>query len=232
MAENDKNLEEKLFAAVEGNDKAKVEELIKQGVNVNTRDINGDTVLIIAARLGLGEIVDCLLDNGADVNEKDKEGWTALMKTDNRRIAESLIKHGADVNAKDKDGWTALMIAALIGRFDIVKYLVDLGVDLNKKNNMGETALMLFIMSQNYNSDTAKYFIKHGADPNATDIHGDNVLMHFVKWRDDLAFVKYLVDLGVDPNKKNKYGLSVRDYADENKPEIAKYLDEQSKTQT
>ena len=38
-----------------------------------------------------------------------------------------LLKEGADVNARTKDGWTALMGAAYIGRNDIVKVLLEHG---------------------------------------------------------------------------------------------------------
>jgi hypothetical protein len=67
-----------------------------------------------------------LIDNGADVNAKDNDGWTALMYaafSGYTETAEVLIDNGADVNAKDNDGLTALMIAEGNDQTEIVNLL-------------------------------------------------------------------------------------------------------------
>lgn len=51
--------------------------LIKAGLDVNTRDSDGKTPLILAAQLGWLETVKILLDQGADVSAKDHKGKTA-----------------------------------------------------------------------------------------------------------------------------------------------------------
>ena len=64
-----------------------------------------------------------LLGNEADVNAKNKYGWTPLHDAASRggtEIAELLLQHGADVNAKDKEKWTALHKAARRGRTELV----------------------------------------------------------------------------------------------------------------
>ena len=51
------------------------------------------------------------LSNGADVNQKNEDGYTPLhlaVKSGHKRIVELLISKGADVNAKDARGWTSL----------------------------------------------------------------------------------------------------------------------------
>lgn len=58
------------------------------------------------------------------------------------------IKEGADLNIKDEDGWTALMQASQRGYFEIVELLVKAGVDVNFKNKWGITALMIAIHRQ------------------------------------------------------------------------------------
>ncbi|UCE71194.1 MAG: ankyrin repeat domain-containing protein, partial [Nitrospiraceae bacterium] len=72
-----------------------------------------------AAFAGLTEKVNSLIKDGANVNEKDKSGETALMAAalmGNTEIVIRLLEHGADVNAKDMNGETALMAAAFTGR--------------------------------------------------------------------------------------------------------------------
>ena len=51
------------------------------------------------------------LSNGANVNEKNEDGYTPLhlaVKSGHKRIVELLIAKGADVNAKDTRGGTSL----------------------------------------------------------------------------------------------------------------------------
>ena len=59
-----------------------------------------------------------LLDEGADVNRKYKDGWTALMQASaigSPEMVTMLLDKGADVNAKNDGGWTALIWASVNG---------------------------------------------------------------------------------------------------------------------
>jgi uncharacterized protein len=121
----------------------------------------GDTPAVIKA-----------LEDGANINARDKNGGTALMAAVNfgqTKIVKLLIEKGADVNAKQIDGGlTALMIASLGERpnnVEIVEILLAKGADVNAKNNMGMTALMY---ASYYNLiDVANVLIDNGADVNA-----------------------------------------------------------------
>jgi uncharacterized protein len=68
--------------------------------------------LIEAAKKGNANTVRALLDRGADVNAKNKDGFTVLMVAGNAEIVRLLIDKGADVNAKDNSGRTASGLAA------------------------------------------------------------------------------------------------------------------------
>jgi ankyrin repeat protein/spore coat protein CotH len=63
--------------------------------------------------------------------------WAALL--DNTEIAKFLIEKGADVNAKSRDGSTPLHSAAFLGRAEISELLIQKGADVNPKNYKGET---------------------------------------------------------------------------------------------
>lgn len=56
-----------------------------------------------------------------------------------------LVNEGADVNARDKDGKTALHLAAPIGRYSLVEFLVEAGSDIHIKDNAHKTALVYAI---------------------------------------------------------------------------------------
>lgn len=115
--------------------------------------------------------VQSLLNRGADVKAKNKEGETALMSAaiqDRSDIAQLLISHGADVAAKLPNGWTALMLAAVMGHTDIVRLLISHGADVNVKANergKGETALR--VASTFGRLGVVRVLIARGADVNA-----------------------------------------------------------------
>lgn len=81
--------------------------------------------------------------------------WAALEGKD--EIAELLINAGADVNAKNRDGGTPLHAAAFMGQHEIVKLLLDNGVDVAAKTLNGETPLDSAQVDWNYTRSIANY---------------------------------------------------------------------------
>ena len=58
-----------------------------------------------------------------------------------REIVDALIEKGAKINEKDRNGNGALHVAAFLGRSEVVELLLEKGADVNVKNNQGETAV-------------------------------------------------------------------------------------------
>jgi ankyrin repeat protein len=90
-------------------------------------------------------VIEHLIDHGADVNAKGGNGYTALILASfygHIDIVRLLIDAGADVNASSNTGSTALMLASDCGYLDIVRLLIDAGADVNTSNKYGWTALM------------------------------------------------------------------------------------------
>lgn len=103
-----------------------VELFLKAGMDVDTRDKDLSTALMIATERDDVDMVRLLVARGADVNAANVDGYTALMYAayrGNREIVELLVKNNAAVDSKDKDGWTALRYASVRGRSDIVDML-------------------------------------------------------------------------------------------------------------
>jgi uncharacterized protein len=95
-----------------------------------------DTPLMREALDGNTERVRELIHQGADINQRDDNGRTALMFAVVNRHYETmkvLLEHGADVNARSNNGGTALMGAALAGDLRMVQTLLDKGADLHAK---------------------------------------------------------------------------------------------------
>jgi ankyrin repeat protein len=162
----------KIINAVEKGNKKEILKLLKAGVDVNIKDEDGYTALILASYNGHTETVKILLESGADVNIKDEDGYTALITASSQGHAETvklLLESGADVNAENKESFTALMYASLNGHIGTVKLLLEAGADANVKNEYGETALD--IAESRGHTETVKLLLEAGAeiDPNDTE---------------------------------------------------------------
>ncbi|KAI8602873.1 hypothetical protein EDD21DRAFT_442511 [Dissophora ornata] len=78
-------------------------------VDINTHDSDGSTPLIYAACFGQTAVVFMLLDAGAQVDGRDKFGWTALVWATNNKhedIVRLLLEHGASPSAQTAKGRT------------------------------------------------------------------------------------------------------------------------------
>jgi len=136
---------EDLREAAFNNQMAKVQEAIKQGIDVNDRDDQNRTALMLASFNGHNEIVKLLLNQDAKLDMRNSEGRTALMFAASGPFPEtvtSLLEAGADPNLVDtKEHWTALMFAAAEGNTKVVQTLLKHGADASKKDVDGDTAL-------------------------------------------------------------------------------------------
>ncbi len=88
--------------------------------------------LLIAAKRGRTEIVQLLLSKGANVNDKNYKGETAMMeaaKKNRIELIEVLISNGGDVNAKNNRGISSIMMAFHKGAFKACKLLLFHGAN-------------------------------------------------------------------------------------------------------
>lgn len=145
-------------AAQEG-DLREVNDLLRQGAEVNAKDETGKTALHwVAPARDNPLMVDVLAANGADVNASDNDGETALMiaaSQSNPGIVKELLAEGAKVDATNKAGATALMAAAYRANVEIVKTLLAKGADPKLKDKKGRTAFdVAKDGSANYHDET------------------------------------------------------------------------------
>jgi uncharacterized protein len=81
-------------------------------------------------RAGNIQIIQLLIDKGANVNAKNPRGWTPLiaaLETQHREAADLLLEKGADVGAKNALGLTALYWARKHGYREIEEKLIARG---------------------------------------------------------------------------------------------------------
>lgn len=132
----------------------------------------GRDSIIAAANRGDLSRVRVFVSQGADVNNKDAAGVTALhyaARNGHLEVAQFLLEKGADANVKAL-GMTALMGAAQNGRLETARLLVEHGADVNAVASLGMTALM--IAANEGDVRVVKLLIDHGADINAQTNNG------------------------------------------------------------
>jgi ankyrin repeat protein len=142
------NGETPLHRAARGNHTAICKQLIATGkANINAEDVNGGTVLHIAAGIGELELVTYLLTWGADVTAQDAQGGPPLHEAvcgGRKAVCEKLIAVGkADINAKNEQGLTALHLAVEKNDPELVAYLLACGADITVEDEYGATPLDL-----------------------------------------------------------------------------------------
>jgi cytohesin len=133
-----------LNAAATAGDLAEVKRLVIDcGIDPN-KGVNGRTPLREAAAWGHPEVVEFLLEHGADPNIQDNNGGTPLHVAawnGHREVVELLLEHGANPNVQDDDGDTPLHLAAKNNYREVVELLLEHGADPNIRNNEGDTPL-------------------------------------------------------------------------------------------
>lgn len=163
-----------LLQAVRNNDVAGAEVLFSKGMDVNTTDPGGNTLLMLAAREDRIELAKSLLRRRAGVAARNSYGENALMLaagTGSPEMVTLLVEHGAPVN---QSGWNPLIYAAWQGKTQIVKYLLEKGADIDAVAPNGVSALMM--ATRGGHLEAVKLLLWEVADPNLKSDSGATAL--------------------------------------------------------
>lgn len=176
--------ETRLLHAVVNGDVAAIRALVSGGVSVDTADSYGEPALHLAARLEKPASVKALLDLGADLALRGPTGTTVVhMVAAYPRtlpLLGGIVARGADVNARDRYGQTPLMTAVLRGHVRGARALLALGADPRLRDDQGGTVVYHFV---------AGIYGFRAGEPHA----------------EQLALLRELIALGVDPNAPGPY---------------------------
>lgn len=132
-----------IIVAANQGDTTKVVDLLRRGMDVNTSDPQGNTLLMLAAREKNLDLVRFLLDNRANASRRNRYGDTALMLATlqgHEEIVTLLLERKVQPN---QPGWNALHYAAFDNRARIAALLLSAGADVNALAPNGSTPLML-----------------------------------------------------------------------------------------
>ncbi len=243
---------QKVLSAIEQDDTKKLKELMNEPMgNLNCKptlwlfevmgETNHPTPLQAACKAGNPEIVEILIENGANVNythwDQSRDQGSPLMNaagspSDKRlQVIQLLVENGADIDYVDAAGNDALS-CALFASFErndtieIIEYLEKEGLDIYKSYSGSENTL-LHKACECDDLATIKYLIEQkGFDVNAVNANGDTTLIYFMRFASKRKeeTLLYLIQMGADPKVKNNEGKSAYDYADERHPEFLEIL--------
>lgn len=110
-------------------------------INLNVRNKNGESALMLSSLKGNLPLAKLLIKRDADVNHP---GWTALHYAStggHTEIIQLLLDKSAYIDAESPNGTTPLMMAARYGNSKAVQLLIDEGADVQHKNQLGFSAM-------------------------------------------------------------------------------------------
>eukprot|EP00943_MAST-04B_sp_MAST-4B-sp1_P006692 g6692.t1 len=188
--------------------------------DVNATDSFGQTALYIGVFNNNIELIELLVDNGADVDSiVTVTGETSLgvaTRNNNTEIVNILIKKGACINRQiGESGDTVLHRATYKNYPGLLNLFLNNGGDVNVKNKRGYTPL--HIAARNDHEHIARFLIENGAHVNATDKYLSTPLHCAAYWGNVKTLKELLKNNGRHDMKNNKL-MTVLDVAkDENR---------------
>ncbi|VDO41744.1 unnamed protein product [Brugia timori] len=130
---------------------------------------NHDTALTLAATGGHDSLVELLITRGANIEHKDKKGFTPIILAatgGHVNVVEILLNHGANIEAQsDRTKDTALSLACSGGRKEVVELLLKRGANKEHRNVSDYTPLSL-AASGGY-VDIVNLLLNNGAEINS-----------------------------------------------------------------
>jgi ankyrin repeat protein len=180
----------KYFTAVRNGDVTTVRNQLKNNIDINSKDADNETAIIIATERNDVAMVNLLLEHKANINiASDKIDNTPIMIASvkgYRDIVQLLIeKSNPDMTILNGYGGTALIPACERGHVEVVKLLLEkTNVKVNHINKPGWTAMLEAIVLSNggkSQQEIVRLLLAHGADKNIADKNGITPLEHAKK---------------------------------------------------
>ncbi len=202
--------------------------LIDEGSDINARNKNGDSVLLVAVQRNRKDAGDMLLEKGADIFATNTQNISPLRiaLTKGGQLFSWLI-NSKTLNTTDGTGNTPLHYASEWQLNDAITALIQRGAKVTAQNANGETPL--FSAVKGNNPETIKILVKNGLVTDSTDNHardnlGNTPLHAAVKWNATKS-AQTLISLGVDVNAQNLSGkTALSDACRSGKTEMALLL--------
>lgn len=162
--------------AIKLDDVAGVTEGLQRGLDVNFVDVDGNSLLMLAARDGSTRASAILINAGAKTYLRNAYGDDALMLatfSGYGAVVDLLLAKHASVGANMR-GWTPLHYAAYAGHLPLITKFLALGAKVNSQTDNGLSPLML--AAKNGHIDVVRALLASKAD---TEMFDENKLSAF-----------------------------------------------------
>ncbi|WP_395570535.1 ankyrin repeat domain-containing protein [Streptomyces sp. BK79] len=179
-----------------------------------------DLALLAAARRGDTDAVHAALLAGADVEARDEEGRTALLRTaldDRVAVAEVLVAAGADVNAQDAHEDSAWLVTGVTGSVAMMRALLPGRPDVTLTNRFGGVSV---IPASERGHAAYVRAVLAGTDTDVDHVNrlGWTALLEAVILGDGerphQEVVEALLEAGADPSLPDGDGVTARAHAE------------------
>lgn len=161
--------------------------------------LTGDELLLQAAENGLTRVARRALEQGADVDVEDNNGWTALhwaCDTGQSEIVRLLINEEAEPNVIDSFGRAPLHLASINGHCQVVDELLRGSADFDVQDGV-DGATPLHRASEANHSSFVTMLLKAGSTVNIVDNRG-NTALHLASRRGHQETVRILLENGAN----------------------------------
>uniref|UniRef100_A0A8B9LR32 Ankyrin 3a n=1 Tax=Astyanax mexicanus TaxID=7994 RepID=A0A8B9LR32_ASTMX len=170
--------------------------------------INDITPLHVAAKRGNGNMVKLLLDRGAKIDAKTKDGLTPLhcgARSGHEQVVEMLLDRGAPILSKTKNGLSPLHMATQGDHLNCVQLLLQHDVPVDDVTNDYLTALHVAAHCGHYK--VAKVIVDKKANPNAKALNGFTPL-HIACKKNRVKVMELLLKHGASLQAVTESGLT------------------------
>ena len=179
---------------------------------INRKDNQGRTPLLYATEANQKDIVNSLLDAGADGNVKDNDHLTPLHlanKMGHISCVEILIHH-CDIDCVTMDNEPAVMLACQNSHTKCVETMLNVDADIIRPNKDGSRPI--HAASEQGNKEIVSLLLHHKKRLpqrvlNDQDNNG-NTALYLASWKGHTEVVSLLLDYKADPNLSNKEGCT------------------------
>ena len=190
--------------------------IAQPNIKINETNNSGFTILMVASIIGSAQIIELLLQAGADPNMSIKTPIDKSILT----ITETLFNNESHFVGNEAIGQTALMLACEGGHLEVVQLLLKANANPNhEQEGTGITALI--IAAQKGHLDIVQQLFEYGADPNIGDKNGLTAIHYIMMLNgteipqpnekimsDKLEILQLLIVRGSNVNIKDENGMT------------------------
>jgi ankyrin repeat protein len=210
----DKHNDVSLHQAIRSGDIVFVERLIRAGVAVDSVTDYGYSALDLAAEAGNLQIINLLLEAGADVDySQESSPLHMAVKSGHVDVVKHLIEAGANLEIEADDGITPLMEAVERGELEIIRLLVEAGADFQATDRYGKSVFQQ--AAQAGQEEVLEYLCQLMPKAERQAVMQANLVERCVAAikEGNVDLVKALINQGVDVNARSDENWTLLMYA-------------------